>query len=165
MSKIGYGVLSFGSIFRTTGSFSDRGRIIDDVLKLEFLIAQIIVVKLSNKNIDFFNYREVKQWNKFIDGITFNNKIQFLRNFNLINKRDEKVLNKIKDFRNQAAHSLSDKYLVYANNVTDKRKQATLFRKDLEKAWTILVGVYNGIWNNNDIIDYTIDLIQKKYAK
>ena len=52
--KAGYAVSHFG-IFKTTGDFHDRSRILDDVLKLEFLVSQIILAKLSDKKIDFFN--------------------------------------------------------------------------------------------------------------
>lgn len=164
LNKVSYSISNY-NIFKTSGTFNDRGRVFDDILKLEFLITQIIVVKLSNKNIDFFNYKETERWNKFVDRITFINKIQFLYDFGLIKKNSKKTLDKIRKLRNQAAHSLNDKYLEYDSSISDRNKQFSIFRKDIEKIWDELTNIYKKIWNSDEMIKYTINLIQKKYAK
>lgn len=162
--NLGYGV-SFYNIFSSSRDFKDRGKILDDILKLEFLISQIILVELSNKKIDFFDYKEIGKWNRFLDNILFTKKIDFLLNFDLINKNDWKILDKIRKLRNQAAHSFNSEYLEYDENFKDKREQFKLFRKDLERAWGVLSEIYHKIWSADEMFDYAIDLIENKYVK
>lgn len=162
--NLGYGV-SFYDIFSSSRDFKDRGKILDDILKLEFLISQIILIKLSNKEINFFDYKEIGKWNKFLDNIPFNRKIDFLSNFDLINKKDWKVLDKIRKLRNQAAHSFNSEYLEYNENIKDRREQFRSFREDLKYIWEELSKIYHKIWSADEIFDHAISIIEKKYAK
>ena len=150
------------NLLKSTKYSLNRGKVLEDILIIEYILSQIGFIKLAGDEIVYFNHNKIDKWNKFLSELSFHQKIKLLDSWDLFTENEEKELfNKIKDFRNKIAHSISFKYIEYNN--MDLNNNFDKFEKDILKVTNILIKIYNMIWNKNDLDTKTIAWIKDNY--
>jgi len=140
----------------------DRWKILDIFSKFEFLTSQIILAKLNpDINIDFWDIDLMNNWDKVLDWLSFDSKINFIKSF--VDKELWKKLWKISNLRwvrNYLAHSVNIKYIEY--NWWFINDNFEEFTRDLNELWGLLFEIYEWIWNQDDLYEYIIKKIENK---
>lgn len=151
------------SVLKSSRSFFNRGKLLDDILLIEYLLSQIAFLRLSKGEVIFFDYDKVKKWNDFLDDFDFNRKTKLVHSWGLIDKEEKKVIDKIRRFRNQLAHSFSDSYFEY----DDKPLKESFpdFEKDFYSVFTTLIGVNERLWEEQDLIRSTIEYMEAQFKE
>jgi hypothetical protein len=145
------------NILRSSQYFFDRGKLFGDILLIEYILSQIVLLKLLNGEIIFFDYEKVKKWNDCLDDFSFHQKIKLLHSWGLIKKEEKTVIDKIKKFRNQLAHSFSDSYFEYNNK--HLKESFPDFEKDFYSVLNTLIRINEALWEEQDLVRKTTDLI------
>jgi len=151
------------NIMRSSKYFLNRGKLLEDILIIEYLLSQIIFIKKTTGEIIFFDYKKIKELNANLDNITFKNKIELIEFCELLNQHEREILDKIRQFRNKLAHSLSD--LSFEYNKKPIKDNFEEFESDFYAALNILVKINNHLWKKYDIENKTIDWIEKNLNK
>jgi len=151
------------NILRSSQHFFDRGKLLGDILLIEHLLSQIVLLKLLNGEIIFFDYEKVKKWNDSLDNFSFHQKIKLLHSWGLIKKKEKTAIDKIRQFRNQLAHSFSNSYFEYNNKHLNESFPD--FEKDFYSVFNTLIQINEVLWEEQNLTQKTIDLINNSYKK
>jgi hypothetical protein len=151
------------NILKSSKHFHNRGKLLEDIMVIEYLLSQIVFLKLSADEIVFFDYKKVVKWNKFLDKFTFDQKTKLIDSWGLIEKKDKKKIDNLRRFRNDLAHSFSGKYLEYLGEPI--KDNFEIFEKDFYASLDALVKINNKLWTDKNIKNKTIEWIKKNYEK
>lgn len=161
------------TITKSYGSFRpfiikiDRGKILDEFSKLEFLTSQIIFASLvPYKDVDFWDAQQISRRNDILDAVSFDQKISYIKE-KLTDKDSKKKLDdciyKLKKVRNALAHSMNDRYVEYKEMPLSKN--LTIFCDDMEITWNLFLDIYAELRSQEWLVDHLLVCIEKKKSK
>lgn len=145
------------NILKSNQFSHNRGKLLGDILLIEYFISQIIFLKLLNGEIVFFDYPKIKHWNDFLDDFTFNNKIKLLLTWGFINSKEKRIFDNIRRFRNELAHSLAGSYFEYNKNPL--KESFCDFEKDFYLILNTLIEINSKLWREQDLVEKTKNYI------
>ena len=133
----------------------DRGSILDYFSMIEFLVNELINLKITGLNSEKSFILE-----ELLDGMDLFSKIKFLEKFKLIESKTSGLIFCTKEVRNSFAHNLGMelKQTTYKNKLLIQDFQS--FKEDVETIWNKLVDSYQEELEKNDMKNL-IDAIEK----
>lgn len=149
------------NILKSSKYFHNRGKLLEDILIIEYLLSQIIFLKKTKGEILFFDYDKVKKWNEYLDKLTFNNKVELIDFCSFLSEEEREKIDNIRKLRNNLAHSFSSSYFEYKNQ--SLRQNFDEFEKDFYSVLNILVRIHNRLWEEYSLEKNTISWIKNNY--
>lgn len=149
------------NILKSSKYFHNRGKLLEDILIIEYLLSQIIFLRKTKGEILFFDYGKVKKWNEYLDKLTFYNKTELIDFCGFLDEVGRKKINNIRKLRNNLAHSFSSSYFEYKKQ--SLRKNFDEFKKDFYDVLNILVRIHNKLWEEYSLEENTISWIKNNY--
>jgi len=124
----------------STGLQQDRGKILDIFAELEFVIIELIRLKIQG-----YQHENSKMFLSLLNAINMNRMLRTLRDFEVIDTELYKLLSKIFDVRNSLAHYFSIYEVEYNSRPlfhTTDHSNFELFKTELNDTWKKLIKVY-----------------------
>jgi hypothetical protein len=123
----------------------DRGEIIEVFSKLEFLVNELIQLKLLGLNAE--NGRKLDD---LLEEVSLDSRVGLLKQWGIINKELRSKIKKVTDVRNDLAHVYDISNVSYSKKVPGKKKSETVsirqafddFKQDFEEVWKGLIEIY-----------------------
>ena len=144
---------------------TDRGKILEKSIRIEFLLSQIIFIYMNGKNVNFFDPVFGGMWNDILEKITFAQKIKLLNKWKLkkFDGKTRKHLDTIKYVRNQLAHTLNKGYIYYdfGGNEFRLKDSQEQFGNIVNECWINLLGVYQELWNQKELAEYILNQLME----
>ncbi|MGH1426464.1 MAG: hypothetical protein ACRBEE_00840 [Arenicella sp.] len=127
----------------------DRGKILESFAKLEFLVNESL-------NLYFLSTPTEKSKNlsNLIKKLPFRQRIESLKNFDLISASAEKRLKDLTSTRNILAHEWNEKTAKYKNKNLTNSDTFENFNNSLLTSFKILIEQYKQLQNNKCYLDY-----------
>lgn len=119
---------------------NERGMILDRFTKIEFLMAELIRLKVLGYEVE-----KSEMMLDIISSVPVNRKITSLKKWKVIDSNFSKMMLKLFDVRNGFAHKFSIEEITYKNKPMNRYLNTGNFEnfsKDLERAWKQLIKCY-----------------------
>jgi len=141
-----------------------RGDILDSFSKIEFFINEIFRVAIMKSSQDSRN----ESFNKILEKLNFNTKFRMLvEDLKIIDRKNKvcRKINSIRKIRNTFAHLWNiDKVYYKSEEKGYLRDNFKEFQEDLREAWKELIRIYEGLINQDLLIEKAIEEIEEKVA-
>jgi len=122
----------------------ERGNILDVFAKLEFIINEIIQLKLLGAN----SGEKGLMLDNILANVDFFSRIKLLNDWNILDSKQLNFLMQTKQVRNSFAHCWDKKEVSYKGKFIEETFEE--FKKDMETIWIVLLEVYDKEQQNID---------------
>lgn len=134
-----------------------RGDILEAILKIEFIIDQILIFKICEQNLR--NAENINRMQNITDVITFFEKMKLLKKWSLINNKIFTKIDNIRQLRNVLAHQWKVENAVYKNKRLVNNYED--FESDIKECVEKLLTEYHKICSPNTLIEEMIRDIER----
>lgn len=131
----------------------DRGKILDIFAKIEYLVNQLIIVKILG-----FLSKRVFLIDEILQNVEFFSRIRILQKWGILDNSETNNIIQLKQVRNGFAHKWSASDIMYKGKSLEDKANFEIFRKDLINVWNMIIEKY--ILEEEKNIEYIITTLK-----